>query len=123
MNLTIFVFFIILTILHIFSTLWAENVLLPSWWQLGMYFTPYDLPKNTSNLPLMGGSARGLLDYNLFVAKGHTPKRPTSPLWICSNLINEIFNSTYCNLYAPSCVLRPKKKGRPQFLVDSLWPQ
>ena len=28
-----------------FSTLWAENVPSPSWWQLGVYFTPYDLPE------------------------------------------------------------------------------
>ena len=45
MNLTIFVFFIILTILHIFSTFWAENVPSLSRLQLGAYFTLYDLPK------------------------------------------------------------------------------
>ena len=64
-------FFIILTILHIFSTLWAENAPTYSWWQLDMNFVPYDLPKNISNKTTRGGGGGGvgggwaswLLDY------------------------------------------------------------
>ena len=48
-------FFIILTILHIFSTLWAENAPTYSWWQLDMNFVPYDLPKNISSKTTRGG--------------------------------------------------------------------
>ena len=119
MNLTFF--FIILTILHIYSTLWAEKIPSPIRWQLGVYFTPYDLPKNTSNLPLRGGGARGLLDYNLFVAKGHTPKSPTSPLWICNNLINEIFKSTYCNRRAKTFGGRPLAAIKEWILHWHVW--
>ena len=44
-----------LNILHIFSALWAKNVQSPSWWQLGMYFTPYDLPKKNLKPSLLRG--------------------------------------------------------------------
>ena len=58
MNLTILVFFIILTILHIFWALWAETIPSPSRWQLGVYFTPYDLPNKhlKPSSPWGGGS-------------------------------------------------------------------
>ena len=70
MNLFFFVFFIILTILHIFSTLWAKNAPTYSWWQLDMNFVPYDLPKKhlKHNYP-GGGSASWLLDYCHFDIK------------------------------------------------------
>ena len=54
MNLVFLVFFIILTILHIFSTLWAENAQTYSWWQLDMNFVPYDLSKNISIKTTLG---------------------------------------------------------------------
>ena len=58
MNSFFFVFFIILTILHIFSTLWAENAPTDSWWQLDMNFVPYDLPKKHLKQNYPGGEVR-----------------------------------------------------------------
>ena len=44
--------------LHIFSTRWAENLPSPNRWQLSVYFTPYDLPKNhLKPSPLRGGGS------------------------------------------------------------------